>query len=130
MDAGVTVDIGTVLPAGAGSATGRTRPGEAHVAEPRAPSRSRTAQRPRALLAVVQRIAAEHGIDLDAVRAPGRDGRVRKQDVLALVERGARADAEPPLHIESPYRPTRRRRRRRADGGSRSRACAARSAST
>src|SRR5205814_9324973 len=28
-------------------------------------------------------------------------GRVRKQDVLALVE----APAEPPMHIESPYRP-------------------------
>ena len=36
---------------------------------------------------VVQRIAAEHGIDLGAVSGSGRGGRVRKQ------------------HIESPYRP-------------------------
>jgi 2-oxoglutarate dehydrogenase E2 component (dihydrolipoamide succinyltransferase) len=59
---------------------------------------------------VVQRIAAEHGIDLARVQGTGRGGRVRKQDVLALVDRepgrGAeQAGGEPPLHIESPYRP-------------------------
>ncbi|MGZ4232589.1 MAG: dihydrolipoamide acetyltransferase family protein [Solirubrobacteraceae bacterium] len=59
---------------------------------------------------VVQRIAAEHGIDLSQVQGTGRGGRVRKQDVLALVGDGgaaasAPAVAEPPLHIESPYRP-------------------------
>jgi len=53
---------------------------------------------------VVQRIAAEHGIDLSQVQGTGRGGRVRKQDVLALVTDGG-AVAEPPLHIESPYRP-------------------------
>ena len=53
---------------------------------------------------VVQRIAAEHGIDLDSVPGTGRGGRVRKQDVLALVD-GNGAVAEAPLHIESPYRP-------------------------
>jgi pyruvate/2-oxoglutarate dehydrogenase complex dihydrolipoamide acyltransferase (E2) component len=53
---------------------------------------------------VVQRIAAEHDINLDTITGTGRGGRVRKQDVLAVVESGdARADA--PLHIESPYRP-------------------------
>jgi pyruvate/2-oxoglutarate dehydrogenase complex dihydrolipoamide acyltransferase (E2) component len=52
---------------------------------------------------VVQRIAAEHGVDLDQVNGTGRGGRVRKQDVLAFIEDGAAA--EPPLHIESPYRP-------------------------
>ena len=49
---------------------------------------------------VVQRIAAEHDIDLSQVPGTGRGGRVRKQDVLALV-----GTDEPPLHIESPYRP-------------------------
>jgi 2-oxoglutarate dehydrogenase E2 component (dihydrolipoamide succinyltransferase) len=53
---------------------------------------------------VVSRIAAEHRIDLDRVEGTGRGGRVRKQDVLAYLESGAGA-AEPPLHIESPYRP-------------------------
>jgi pyruvate/2-oxoglutarate dehydrogenase complex dihydrolipoamide acyltransferase (E2) component len=59
---------------------------------------------------VVQRIAAEHGIDLDSIPGTGRGGRVRKQDVMAFVDRNGRApapaaEAEPPLHIESPYRP-------------------------
>ena len=52
---------------------------------------------------VVQRIAAEHGIDLSGVPGTGRGGRVRKQDVMAFVESGP--VEEPPLHIESPYRP-------------------------
>ena len=68
---------------------------------------------------VVQRIADEHGVDLDEVQGTGRDGRVQKKDVLAVVAARAgaagtpgRADgggdgdrAEPMLHIESPYRP-------------------------
>ena len=32
-------------------------------------------------------------------------GRVRKQDVLAFLENGRAGPAEPPMHIESPYRP-------------------------
>ena len=51
---------------------------------------------------VVMRIAAEHGIDLESVTGTGRGGRVRKQDVLALV---GDDKPEPPMHIESPYRP-------------------------
>jgi 2-oxoglutarate dehydrogenase E2 component (dihydrolipoamide succinyltransferase) len=57
---------------------------------------------------VVQRIAAEHGVDLGVVPGTGRGGRVRKQDVLAYIEGGANgsdAAVEAPLHIESPYRP-------------------------
>ena len=52
------------------------------------------------------RIAAEHGIDLEQVEGTGRGGRVRKPDVLAL-PRGRRRGAaeEPPMHIESPYKP-------------------------
>src|SRR3954453_5947161 len=61
--------------------------------------------RPRRYSPVVQRIAAEHGIDLDRVEGTGRGGRVRKQDVLAFIEGGDGGATEPPLHIESPYRP-------------------------
>lgn len=54
---------------------------------------------------VVQRIASEHGIDLSKIEGTGRDGRVRKQDVLAHVadEIGPAPVREEPLHIESPY---------------------------
>ena len=52
---------------------------------------------------VVQRIAAEHAVDLTQVSGTGRGGRVRKQDVLAFIESAAQQEA--PLHIESPYRP-------------------------
>jgi 2-oxoglutarate dehydrogenase E2 component (dihydrolipoamide succinyltransferase) len=52
------------------------------------------------------RIAAEHGIDLEQVKGTGRGGRVRKPDVLAYIEGGNGATKEePPMHIESPYRP-------------------------
>ena len=54
---------------------------------------------------VVMRIAAEHDVDLEQVEGTGRGGRVRKQDVLAFIENGGAAAAEPPMHIESPYRP-------------------------
>jgi pyruvate/2-oxoglutarate dehydrogenase complex dihydrolipoamide acyltransferase (E2) component len=54
---------------------------------------------------VVMRIAAEHDIDLDQVEGTGRGGRVRKQDVLAYMESGNGGATEPPMHIESPYRP-------------------------
>ncbi len=77
-----------------------------HRGVPITGSDARTAGDGRRHSPVVSRIAAEHGIDLSAVRGTGRNGRVRKQDVLALVEgSGREAPAERPLHIESPYRP-------------------------
>jgi pyruvate/2-oxoglutarate dehydrogenase complex dihydrolipoamide acyltransferase (E2) component len=56
---------------------------------------------------VVMRMAAEHGIDLSQIEGTGRGGRVRKKDVLAHMERAGAGPAatEPPMHIESPYRP-------------------------
>ena len=57
---------------------------------------------------IVRRIAVAHGIDLSTVAGTGRGGRVRKQDVMAVVDGAGAAfapAAEPPLHIESPYRP-------------------------
>jgi pyruvate/2-oxoglutarate dehydrogenase complex dihydrolipoamide acyltransferase (E2) component len=69
-----------------------------------APPARATPQSPhRRYSPVVTRIAAEHGIDLSQVPGTGREGRVRKQDVLAFVEAAPPAP-EPPLHIESPYK--------------------------
>ena len=63
-------------------------------------------QQQRSYSPVVTRIAEEHGIDLSQVEGSGRGGRVRKQDVLAFLENGAKeAPSDPPLHSESPYRP-------------------------
>jgi pyruvate/2-oxoglutarate dehydrogenase complex dihydrolipoamide acyltransferase (E2) component len=101
-----TVSVGTVL---ARIATGASAPqsldGEpAGQTRPETPIKiSRTGNGHRRYSPVVQRIAAEHGIDLSQVEGTGRGGRVRKQDVLAVVE--SPPATEPPLHIESPYRP-------------------------
>jgi pyruvate/2-oxoglutarate dehydrogenase complex dihydrolipoamide acyltransferase (E2) component len=121
VEVGTTVEVGTVLARIATDA----RPGQAHESEAEAPTG--TGEATAALEApgeageltgdagggsptvgrrryspVVQRVAAEHGIDLERVEGTGRGGRVRKQDVLAHVERPAE---EPPMHIESPYKP-------------------------
>ena len=121
---GETVDVGTVMarisvggngmarvptPSPDGATAGPSaRPpspdgGEAgpSTTETRSPSPTPVARNGnRRYSPVVQRIAAEHDIDLSQVPGTGRGGRVRKQDVLALV-----GTDEPPLHIESPYRP-------------------------
>jgi pyruvate/2-oxoglutarate dehydrogenase complex dihydrolipoamide acyltransferase (E2) component len=76
----------------------------AAVAEPARPAGDGAAAG-RRYSPVVLRIATEHGIDLSQVQGTGRDGRVRKQDVLAFIESSGAAVEEPPLHIESPYRP-------------------------
>jgi 2-oxoglutarate dehydrogenase E2 component (dihydrolipoamide succinyltransferase) len=110
VEPGTTVDVGTVMARIEGAAG--TGEAVAAVGDTPAPSVSEPAPvvtagnggRPRRYSPVVQRIAAEHGIDLERVEGTGRGGRVRKQDVLALVESGGAAE-EPPLHIESPYRP-------------------------
>jgi 2-oxoglutarate dehydrogenase E2 component (dihydrolipoamide succinyltransferase) len=58
-------------------------------------------------------MADEHGIDLSQVEGTGIGGRIRKRDLVALIESGAstaseetaKPDTERPLHIESPYQP-------------------------
>src|ERR1700756_4352894 len=101
-----TVSVGTVL---ARIATGASAP-QPLDGEPAGPTRPETPikiTRPgnghRRYSPVVQRIAAEHGVDLEQVSGTGRGGRVRKQDVLAFME--SAPVEEPPLQIESPYRP-------------------------
>src|SRR3954447_7337066 len=129
---GETVDVGTVLAriatdarpgephvsengapeTGTGEATAALEaPGEAgELQGDTSQSHEATAQRPRPAgdgarrySPVVMRIASEHGVDLEQVEGTGRGRRVRKQGVLALI--GGGGAEEPPMHIESPYRP-------------------------
>jgi pyruvate/2-oxoglutarate dehydrogenase complex dihydrolipoamide acyltransferase (E2) component len=95
-----TVDVGVVL---ARIATG-AETSDAILPPSSAPEAPASSGR-RRYSPVVQRIAAEHDIDLSAVVGTGRDGRVRKQDVLAVVGANGATPTEPPMHIESPYRP-------------------------
>jgi pyruvate/2-oxoglutarate dehydrogenase complex dihydrolipoamide acyltransferase (E2) component len=118
VDVDQTVSVGAVLAriaveGGALSGNGAAAPegpnNRARKSEPeRAPGPARTHAPGRRYSPVVARIAAEHGIDLSTIEGTGRGGRVRKQDVLAVVNgngHGGQAAEEPPLHIESPYRP-------------------------
>ena len=104
-----TVPVGTPLARIATDAA----PGEAHPDEQDAAPSGRAASTvgtdpapPRRIYSpVVQRIAAEHGIDLATVTGTGRAGRVRKQDVLAVLAARRAAeppspDREPPAHAE------------------------------
>jgi pyruvate/2-oxoglutarate dehydrogenase complex dihydrolipoamide acyltransferase (E2) component len=121
----ILVAVGETVPVGAVLATIATdaKPGEPHVSEnggvpapaaadapveaqapAEAPPELARESRARRYSPVVMRMAAEHGIDLERIEGSGRDGRVRKQDVLAFLDAGA-APAEPPMHIESPYTP-------------------------
>src|SRR5215212_8335348 len=123
VEPGQTVPVGTPLAEIDASA----RPGQAHPEERGGASRRQTAaeaattsptesaangeaDRSRFYSPVVRRVAEKHGIDLSRVEGTGIGGRVRKKDVLALVERqpedGEPAERpEPVLHSESPYRP-------------------------
>jgi 2-oxoglutarate dehydrogenase dihydrolipoamide succinyltransferase (E2 component) len=53
---------------------------------------------------VVLRIAQRERVDLTQVHGSGRDGRVRKQDLLAFIEERGDGLQESPLHIDSPYK--------------------------
>jgi pyruvate/2-oxoglutarate dehydrogenase complex dihydrolipoamide acyltransferase (E2) component len=105
VEVGATVPVETLL----ARIDTAAAPGEAHAdedvdARAGADAPAAAEGRPRRYSPVVQRIAAEHGIDLDAVPGTGRGGRVRKQDVLAAAEAQS-GNGEAPMHIESPYRP-------------------------
>jgi 2-oxoglutarate dehydrogenase dihydrolipoamide succinyltransferase (E2 component) len=89
----------------AGELQGDTADDDATPASAQAEARPRTAGG-RRYSPVVMRMAAEHDLDLSQIEGTGRGGRVRKQDVLAFLESGGGgATAEPPMHIESPYKP-------------------------
>jgi pyruvate/2-oxoglutarate dehydrogenase complex dihydrolipoamide acyltransferase (E2) component len=129
VDVDQTVDVGTVMAriaveggapsngdgadsapappsAPAPAASAETEPAEPGPAASPAPARSHAPG--RRYSPVVARIAAEHDVDLSTIEGTGRGGRVRKQDVLAVVNGNGHpggAVQEAPMHIESPYRP-------------------------
>ena len=94
-------EVAMEAPGDAGELSGDTTDTHAGTAQRGTPEVRRSG--PRRYSPVVMRIAAEHGIDLEQVKGTGRGGRVRKPDVLAYLENGAAE--EPPMHIESPYKP-------------------------
>src|SRR6059058_3209982 len=96
-------DVALEAAGDAGELSGDTEATHAGTAQRAAPEVRRSG--PRRYSPVVMRIAAEHGIDLEAIEGTGRGGRVRKPDVLAYLEAGGNGSAveEPPMHIESPY---------------------------
>jgi 2-oxoglutarate dehydrogenase complex dihydrolipoamide succinyltransferase (E2) component len=122
VEPGDTVDVGTPLAElDAGARPGEAHPEEHHEEHAR-PSEPKPVETPEDgetdrsgfHSPVVRRMADEHGIDLSQVEGTGIGGRIRKRDLVALIESGAesapREAAEPveserPLHIESPYRP-------------------------
>jgi 2-oxoglutarate dehydrogenase E2 component (dihydrolipoamide succinyltransferase) len=110
VEPGDTVDVGTPL----AELDSGARPGEAHPEEHRedpapAPSQEKDeTDRSGFHSPVVQRMADQHGIDLSKVQGTGIGGRIRKRDLVAVIEspgEAAEGTEERPLHTESPYRP-------------------------
>ena len=111
--------VRTSTPNGAGT-NGASVPAAAAAAATRGPSGRRYSP-------VVRRIAAEHGVDLSQVPGTGREGRVRKQDLVAFIETGGSRRRRSTSRARTGPSP---RRRRRAWRPRRFRGCDARSAST
>jgi pyruvate/2-oxoglutarate dehydrogenase complex dihydrolipoamide acyltransferase (E2) component len=120
---GTTVPVQTVLARIDSAETAVASPGPAAAAtEPPAPSPSvepapAVAEAPESPTAeelrrtrsspLVRRIAAEHGVEIEAVQGTGLSGRVTKQDILdhiAKAEAAAPAPTPPPLDLRMPLR--------------------------
>ena len=109
IEVGTTVDVGTVIAtmttAGSEDAQTGTAAGAdaaaAVVAEP-PPAESPSPRSGERYSPVVLRVAAEHGVALDQVVGTGRDGRVRKEDVLAASQQSAVAGSTDALYAPPP----------------------------
>jgi pyruvate/2-oxoglutarate dehydrogenase complex dihydrolipoamide acyltransferase (E2) component len=109
-----TVAVGTPL----AELDSAAKPGQAHPEEhheqPAAEAEPET-DRSGFYSPIVRRMADEHGIDLARVEGTGMGGRIRKRDLVALIESGETPGSKSapereqgpgrPIHIESPYRP-------------------------
>jgi pyruvate/2-oxoglutarate dehydrogenase complex dihydrolipoamide acyltransferase (E2) component len=122
VEAGETVDVGTVLATIETDAVTQERhgavtqerddavPQERAAAGGDGPSPEHGNGDGRPVTPVVRRMAEEHDLDLSRIEGSGRRGRVTKKDVLAYMrvrdegEAAAQEEAAPALHTESPYR--------------------------
>ena len=108
VEAGETVDVGTVLARIEPEAAAVQGDGERAAAPPDGDGGP-------PVTPVVRRMAEQHNLDLSQIEGSGRRGRVTKKDVMAYLR--AREEAptpaepaptepavEPMLHLESPYR--------------------------
>jgi pyruvate dehydrogenase E2 component (dihydrolipoyllysine-residue acetyltransferase) len=82
--------------AGSGAAAPATAPARG-AGEETAEDRLRARSTP-----LVRKIAAEHDIDLGAVKGTGHAGRVTKQDILSYIESGGPAAGAPSAHPSAP----------------------------
>jgi pyruvate/2-oxoglutarate dehydrogenase complex dihydrolipoamide acyltransferase (E2) component len=110
--AGETVDAGTAIAIIESSEAPRASAATATAASPSpgAAEALRKANRDRApgepvYSPVVLRLAVQHHIDLTQIQGTGRDGRIRKQDVMAVIE-AAGPTAAAPLEPYVPPPPT------------------------
>jgi len=107
VDAGETVDVGTLLAVigdendsvAAGSESESSAPIAINVDKvtevPTGRERGSSRRGARSGLSpAVRRLVAQHNIDLDLLSGTGRDGRIRKQDVLEFVESQAVVDTK------------------------------------
>ena len=106
VEVGTTVDVGTVIatievegesaPAGAPSSVDDAESGAGVLGVTASPQSPRPSAGGERHSPVVARLAAELGVALDQIAGTGRDGRVRKEDVLAAAGGQAGATAGAP----------------------------------
>jgi pyruvate/2-oxoglutarate dehydrogenase complex dihydrolipoamide acyltransferase (E2) component len=95
VEVGQTVATGTAIAVIAAPGSQLSALADPESAVPLASRTEDAAGREHVHSPVVQRLAAEHGIDLAMVTGTGTGGRVRKQDLLALIAERAGSGAEP-----------------------------------